>query len=314
MGAPGRDIALVLGAGGARGLAHIGAIEVLEARGYRIVAIAGSSMGALVGGIHAAGKLAAYRDWILTLQRSQVLRLLDFAFGFPGLIKGERIIGALREMVGDHQIEDLPIRYTAVATDLATQREVWLNRGSLFDAIRASIAIPMVFTPHAVAGRELVDGGLLAPVPIAATRQTPADLVVAIDVNARSARPLLSPEAGVAEDDTPPPLELVAASGLRARLSAWVESFADKKPAPRRQAVARSGMLDLMSNSLDAMQGQLARLQLALDPPDLLIRVPRDSAMFHEYWRAQELVEIGRRAAETALEAGAAVHDPRLLR
>jgi NTE family protein len=314
MGVPGRDIALVLGAGGARGLAHIGAIEVLEARGYRIVAIAGSSMGALVGGIHAAGKLAAYRDWILTLQRSQVLRLLDFAFGFPGLIKGERIIGALREMVGDHQIEDLPIRYTAVATDLATQREVWLNRGSLFDAIRASIAIPMVFTPHAIAGRELVDGGLLAPVPIAATRQTPADLVVAIDVNARSARPLFSPEAGVAEDDASPPLELAATNGLRARLSAWVDSFADRKPAPRRQAAARSGMLDLMSSSLDAMQGQLARLQLALDPPDLLIRVPRDSAMFHEFWRAQELVEIGRRAAETALEAGAATHDPRPLR
>jgi NTE family protein len=296
----GREIALVLGAGGARGLAHIGAIEVLEEHGFRIAAIAGSSMGALVGGVYAAGKLREYRDWVCTLQRGDVLRLLDFAFGRPGLIKGERIIGALRELVGERHIEDLPIHYTAVATDLATQREVWLNQGPLFDAVRASIAIPMIFTPHQIGGRELVDGGLLAPVPIAATRQTPCDLVVAVDVNARSARPLFSPETeAVAEPIEAAPME--NAAGLRARLGAWMESFYDK-PAPAAPRAAQPGLLALMSRSLDTMQGQLARLQLALDPPDLLIRVPRDSGMFHEYWRAAELVEIWRVAARRALE------------
>ena len=179
------DIALVLGSGGARGLAHIGVIEALEQAGFRIAAIAGASMGALVGGIHAAGRLHDYRDWVTTLKRSDVVRLLDFAFGHPGLIKGEKLIGVMRELVGEHRIEELPIPFTAVATDLATQREVWLNRGPLFDAIRASIAIPMVFTPHRIGGRELVDGGLLAPLPIAATRLTHVDMVVAVDVNDR---------------------------------------------------------------------------------------------------------------------------------
>jgi NTE family protein len=302
--ANGREIALVLGAGGARGLAHIGAIEVLEKHGFRITSIAGTSMGALVGGIHAAGRLEAYRDWAMSLQRSSVLRLLDFAFGFPGLIKGDRVIGALRELVGDRRIEDLPIRFTAVATDLAAQREVWLTRGLLFEAIRASMAIPMIFTPQFVAGRMLVDGGLLAPLPIAATRQTPADLVVAIDVNARSARPLLSPEAAEVEDaQHATAADGVQGNGLRARLTAWMESFTADPPARRPAPATQTGLLDLMSRSLDTMQGQLSRLQLASDPPDLLIRVPRDWAMFHEYWRAKELVQVGRDAAERALEA-----------
>ncbi|PKL96963.1 MAG: serine protease, partial [Gammaproteobacteria bacterium HGW-Gammaproteobacteria-7] len=137
-----RRVALVLGAGGARGLAHIGAIQALLRREYQIAAIGGSSMGALIGGVHAAGRLDAYRDWACALERSDVFRLLDFTFGNPGFIKGERVINAIRELVGDHRIEDLPIPYMAVATDLKRQREVWLTRGPLFDAIRASIAIP----------------------------------------------------------------------------------------------------------------------------------------------------------------------------
>lgn len=307
----GRDIALVLGAGGARGLAHVGVIEVLEARGYHIVSIAGSSMGALVGGIHAAGRLAAYRDWACSLQRGSVLRLLDFGFGFPGLIKGERVIGALRELVGDRDIEELPVRFTAVATDLATQREVWLNRGKLFDAIRASIAIPMLFTPHRIAGRELVDGGLLAPVPIAATRQTPADFVIAVDVNARSNRSLVAPASiAIADKRAPERLDVDDADadvGLRARLGAWMDSFTETRAEARRPApAAQRGLLDLMSSSLDTMQGQLSRLQLALDPPDLLIRVSGESCMFYEFWRATELIQLGREAAERALDAAGA--------
>lgn len=276
---------------------------MLEERGYRIVASAGSSMGALVAGMHAAGKLTAYRDWAVSLQRGNLLRLLDFAFGHPGLIRGDRLMGVLKSLIGEHQIEELPVRFTAVATDLGAQREVWLNRGPLFDAIRASIAIPMLFTPHHLDGRELVDGGLLAPVPMAAARQSAADLVVAVDVNSRSARPLTAPEASEIRDEANPPEAIARASNLRARLSALVESFADKPATSRSAALARGSMLDLVSRSLDTMQGQLSRLQLALDPPDLLIRVPRDSAMFHEYWRAKELIQIGRDAAERALAA-----------
>lgn len=293
-------VALVLGSGGARGLAHIGVIEELEAAGFQIAATAGASMGALVGGIHAAGRLADYRDWVGALERSDVLRLLDFAFGHPGLIKGERLIGVMRELVGDHRIEELPIPFTAVATDLATQREVWLNRGPLFDAIRASIAIPMVFTPHRIGGRELVDGGLLAPLPIAATRQNQADLVIAVDVNDRVPVALRNLRRQHAATLAPPePTPAVVDESLRARIGQLMDSLFDKRPA----VPAQPGLLDLMSRSLDTMQAQLSRLQLALDPPDLLIRVPRDTCMFHEYWRAAEVIDVGREAARHALQS-----------
>ncbi len=288
-----RRIALVLGAGGARGLAHIGVIEALEARGFEIAAIAGSSMGALIGGIHAAGRLRDYRDWVCALERGGVLRLLDFAFGHPGLIRGEKVIGVMQEMVGDHRIERLPIPFTAVATDLNRQREVWINQGPLFDAIRASIAIPMLFTPHRVGGRELVDGGLLAPVPIAATRQSHVDAIVAVDVNAHVA--IRTPVAAVS---APVPAE-VEDPTLRQRIATMIDGLLDKRaPEP-----PQPGLIDLMSRALDTMQSQLSRLQLALDPPDLLIRVPREACLFYEFWRATELIEIGRAATERALDA-----------
>jgi NTE family protein len=303
----GKRVALVLGAGGARGLAHIGVIQAIQARGYEVAGIAGASMGALVGGIHAAGRLDEYSEWALGLERGDVLKLLDFAFGFPGLIRGERVIGALRELVGDHLIEDLPIPYTAVATDLASQREVWLTRGKLFDAIRASIAIPMIFTPQMLDGRELVDGGLLAPIPIAATRQMRVDRVIAVDVNG----PVSWINAGL----EPRAQEIAAGHGE----GELIEAPVDNGPATLRErmagiweGLARSngakpaksrGVMDLMSRSLDTMQAHMSRVQLAQDPPDLLIQISRETATFYEFWRAGELVERGREAAEKALDA-----------
>lgn len=302
-GARGKRVALVLGAGGARGLAHIGVIEALEARGFEIAAIAGSSMGALVGGIHAAGKLEAYRDWADRLVRNDVLRLLDVTFGASGLIRGDRVIGILRELVGDHRIEELPIPYVAVATDLATQREVWFQQGPLFDAIRASIAIPMVFTPHEVNGRELVDGGLLAPLPLAATRSFHCDFVIAVDLNARSPRvPVAEPvplrESEMFNDDAP-----VTAANWKARVASWFSAPAPPAGPPVPATVGGiASLLDLMSRSMDTMHSQMTRLQVAQDPPDLVIRVPRDSATFYEFWRAKELRERGREIAEQALD------------
>ncbi len=288
------SVALVLGAGGARGLAHIGAIEAIVARGYRIAAIGGSSMGALVGGIHAAGRLDAYRDWICTLQRSDVLRLLDVTFGHPGLIKGDRVIAAMRELVGEHRIEDLPVPFLAVATCLRTQREVWLTRGPLFDAIRASIAIPMIFTPHRIGQRELVDGGLLAPVPMAASRLAHTDLVIAVDVSAREVSAVAPRPVEVEKADA----QDAAEPGLGARLSAFLAGLVERDPA----AVVQPGLMQLMSRSLDTMQAQIARMTLALDPPDILVQVPHDVGFFYEFWRARELIEAGRAAAERALD------------
>jgi NTE family protein len=296
-------IAIVLGAGGARGLAHVGVLEVLRERGYEVAGIAGVSMGAVVGAVHAAGKLDAFRDWTLQLGRRQVLRLLDFAFGFPGLIRGDRVMGRLREIVGDRTIESLPVPFVAVATDLGRMREVWLTRGDLFDAVRASMAMPMVFTPQIVDGRELVDGGLMTPLPIAATRQMRVDRVIAVDVNGPvpwshpwlPERPETATVRAVADraEIVPPP--------HRERLAALWKSFTggDDVPSP----VDGRGVMDLMSRSFDTMQARMTRLQIAQDPPDLLIQVPGDAAMFHEFWRGRELVAAGRDAATKALDA-----------
>lgn len=291
-------VSLVLGSGGARGLAHIGAIEAIEAAGFEISSIAGTSIGALVGGIHAAGRLAEYREWARALERRDVLRLLDFAFGHPGLIKGERVIAAMKDLVGEHRIEQLSMPFTAVATDLEGQREVWITDGPLFDAIRASIAIPMVFTPHRLGGRELVDGGLLAPLPIAATRRYKADLVIAVDVNDRVPVALRDlPRHAKSAETTTQPSDQERASGLKERVADWFEGLFPDRPAQP----AQPGLLDLMTRSLDTVQAQISRVQLAMDPPDLLIRVPRDACLFYEFWRADELIAIGREAGERAL-------------
>lgn len=288
------SVALVLGAGGARGLAHIGVIAALQERGYQLAAIVGSSMGALVGGIHAAGRLSEYRQWACALERTDVLRLLDFAFGHPGLIKGERVMGALRELVGDHQIEDLTLPFLAVATDLNSQREVWINRGPLFEAIRASIAIPMVFTPHRVGGRELVDGGLLAPVPIAATRLFSSDLVIAVDANAQVAMPPPSPGAALA-----PAVESSAVNGLHARIDAFIERLLDKRVSES----SPGGLMNLMSRALDTVHARISQMQLALDPPDVLIRIPHDACYFYEFWKARQMIDLGYEATLRALDA-----------
>ena len=324
-------VSLVLGSGGARGYAHIGAIEELVAQGFDIRSVAGSSMGALVGGVYAAGKLDAYRDWVKPLQRFDVLRLLDLTFSGGGLIKGDRIIDKLRELIGEIRIEDLPISYTAVAVDLLAQREVWFSRGSLFDAIRASIAIPTVLRPHHYEGRTLVDGGLLNPVPITPTLRDLTDCTIAVDINAPAetsgdvpgATPvaLAPPEepcvdvtfgsvaAALAASEEPPavdapeserPLAAAAdgeAQGVRQRIVEFINGLLEK----REKRTVEPGMLELFARSLDVVQETITRFKLAAQPPDLIIRVPRNVGAFYEFHRAAEIIEVGRQRTREAL-------------
>lgn len=324
----GEPVALVLGAGGARGFAQIGVIEALQARGLRVVAIAGSSSGALVGGLYASGRLPDFQKWLLGLSRTAMLRLLDPVFGQPSLFGGERLIQALREQAGDHRIEQLAIPFTAVAVDLMRQREVWLREGDLWDAVRASIAIPGIFTPHVVRGRALVDGGLLAPLPIAATRLSGAHRLIAVDMHSWPDRPVGRLASGNgAGDGARNPTATDASAGEReiegipetplapemerSRVMSWLaRRFRDEaqRQAPV-SALASIGMpaplgfTELMARSLDTMQAQIARVQMALDPPELVIRIPRDACQFYEFWRAGELIEIGRREADKVLNA-----------
>ncbi len=179
-----RKVALVLGGGGARGVAHIGAIEALEQAGFEIAAVAGTSMGALVGGMYVAGHLDRFKEWMCELDRYKMLGLVDFAFSAEGLVKGNRIIGALKELVPDVDIERLPLPFAAVAADLRTGREVVFDRGGLYDAIRASISIPSVFQPVRRGELVLIDGGTVNPLPIDRVRRRPGELLVAVDVSA----------------------------------------------------------------------------------------------------------------------------------
>lgn len=281
-------VGVALGAGGAKGLAHIGVIEELDRRGYEVVALAGSSMGALIGGIHAAGRLHVYRDWVKSLAKFDVLRLVDWTLSGGGLIKGERIMGTLRELIGEIDIQDLPLPFTAVAVDIERHREVWLSSGPLFDAIRASIAIPSVFRPHRYRGRVLVDGALLNPVPVTPLLRAPCDYIIAVSVD------------GPAEDactERDPPPEPQGARKRIADLVGWLWPDAGTGRAERER-----GAFELLSDALDLMQGNLARLRLAAYQPDLLIELPRNVSAAYEFYRASELIELGRARAAAALD------------
>ncbi len=288
-----KTVSLVLGSGGARGLAHIGVIEWLNENGYDIQSISGSSMGALIGGIYAAGKLDVYRDWVTQLEKMDVLRLLDFSFGAGGLIKGERVINVLRELIGRHQIEDLPCSFTAVASDLDNQKEVWLNKGPLFDAIRASIAIPSIFTPVEFHGKRLVDGGLLNPIPIAPTLKDKTDITIAVNLSAppvKSSEPL-------------PALEKTTSKNSEGYHEKILQFLDDLQRKVLQEEPEEIGLFDVISKSLDAMQNTIARFKLAAYAPDIIINIPSNSSLFYEFYRAKELISLGRQKAEQACDS-----------
>ncbi|HET9034381.1 MAG TPA: patatin-like phospholipase family protein [Dokdonella sp.] len=310
-------ISLVLGSGGARGYAHVGVIEELIAQGFDIRSIAGSSMGALVGGVYAAGKLNAYRDWVLQLAKFDVFKLLDITISGGGFIKGDRIINALREHVGDVAIEDLPISYTAVAVDLDAHREVWFSHGSLFDAIRASIAIPTVFRPHRYQGRLLVDGGLLNPLPVSPTLRDFTAATIAVDVNGAE-EPLDASSAGEvgpgidAHGELPVEGENEEQVRVGNRMSrmfgSWFGSDKTSTETPD------PSILELFARTLDTVQETITRLKLAAQPPDLLITIPRNASTFYDFHRAESLIELGRQRTRKALEVWSPKPGNRLLR
>jgi len=302
-----KNASLVLGSGAARGLAHIGVIRVLEREGFRIGGIAGCSMGALIGGIHAAGKLAEYERWVTELDEIDVLRLLDLSWGSrAGLIKGDLIIDALRELIGDYDIGELPVPYVAVATDMKTRREVWIAEGSLFDAIRASIAIPGVFRPVQRQNRVLLDGGLLNPVPIAPTSGFPTDFTIAVSV---TAPPVAHPLGEGGDKDG----QGDADGGYRERIEEFFERVQQALKGTRKGAESardeQVSLLDVILASIETMQQTITRFKLAAYQPDLLIEVPSNVCEGHEFYRAREIIRAGEHWAREALARWEA--DPR---
>ena len=324
-----KKVALVLGSGGARGYAHIGVIEALEARGYEIGCIAGCSMGAVVGGIYAAGKLDEYREWTESLDYLDVLRLLDVSFRL-GAIRGEKVFGKIHEIVGEIDIEQLAIPYTAVATDLTNQQEIWFQEGCLHKAMRASAAIPSLFTPVIQGSRMLVDGGLLNPLPIVPVVSSHCDLIVAVNLNSLNQKqyslPVIErPAAFKGKID-----QLMGS--LSARLpflrrdtdeeeverlltetdNPWIEPKPPKdhedsapKSASSSQVLGNVGpasLLELVNQSFEAMQTSLAQYKIAGYPPDILINVPKRVCRFFEFHKAPELIMLGRQIANDTLD------------
>ncbi|WP_457596529.1 patatin-like phospholipase family protein [Hydrogenimonas sp.] len=277
-----KRVSLVLGSGGARGYAHIGVIEVLEALGYEIVSISGASMGALVGGLYACGALDRYKAWVLELDALDVASLLDFSFKAGGMIEGEKVFGKLEEMVGQRRIEELPIRFTAVATDIVRKKEVWFQRGDLLRAVRASIAIPSVFTPVEMEGMVLVDGGALNPLPVAPTQADLSDLTIAVNLYAELPVPATNPSAQT----------------LRRRER--IESKVRELVLQAREKRSFS-LFEVLDKTFDTMQDALTRYRIGGYPPDVMIDISMDVCGTFDFHRADEVIEAGREAAYRVL-------------
>jgi len=277
----GKKISLVLGSGGARGYAHIGVIEALEALGYEIVSVSGSSMGALIGGVYACGKLAEYKAWVLGLQPLDVAGLLDVAWDKRGVMSGSKVFERLDELVGTTTIESLPIAYTAVASDLNRGKEVWFKNGDLLTAIRASIAIPSVFTPVEIDGMLLVDGGVLNPLPVAPTMSDRSDLTVAVSLH--------GPDTDAGEAFEPK------------RYDSLVERFASKAKDALKRGLKLQDQLhafSILDQTFDTMQRSLTRYRIGGYPPDVIIELPKNICGTFDFHKAGRLIEAGRAAVQ----------------
>ena len=283
----GATISLVLGSGGARGLAHIGVIRWLEEHDFRIASIAGCSMGALVGGIYAAGRLDEFEQWIRAITKVHMVTLLDIAWKKTGLVKGDRIINTLVELIGDQVIEDLTISYTAVASDIKHGKEVWINSGRLFDAIRASMSLPLFFTPFTRNGVDLIDGGVLNPVPIAPTFSDTTELTIAVNLG------------GPVEDTVTQRSAPRQPSNDSHHIGEMVSRFINRFHLPKmdKDSSWDWGAYDIANQAFDVMQETIARQKLAAYPPDHIIEIARNACGILEFDRAAELIELGYRKA-----------------
>jgi NTE family protein len=285
-------VALVLASGGARGLAHIGVIRELEAHGFEITSIGGSSIGALVGGIYAAGTLDEFTDWMCSLDQVDVFDMMDFTLSGQGFIKGSRLFNFLKTFMGDKNIEDLRIPYIAVAADLITRKEVVFRTGKLSDAVRASIAIPSVITPVMLEDMILVDGGVVSPIPAEAVRRNPGDILVVCDINANI--PYVKPEV-------PAKPEKIHEYSLKRKLFEFVRDNTHFF-SPEARENGAPGYIEVINKTFDIMQDSICSLTKKNYNPEISVEISRDAASTFEFHRADELIESGRIAFRKALQ------------
>ena len=284
-----KNVTLVLSGGGARGFAHIGAIEEIESRGYIINSIAGTSMGALVGGVYAAGKMNEFKEWAYKLDRQEVFKLIDFSFSNQGLIKDDRVLKTMKKFIPDANIEDLKIKYTATACDLAQNKEIVFREGSLYDAIRASISIPTVFTPVINGDAVLVDGGVVNNIPLYNAIRTENDVLIAVYVNAD----IPVRHINISEKSKRQDLYIQKINEFR-------KSLNKSNPPDHRK---KFHYFNLINDTIAVMTNHLATTIIKNTPPDIFIEISKKSCGTFDFYKAEEMVEIGRYAARQRLES-----------
>ena len=292
------SIGLALGGGAARGFAHIGVLQTLAAHGIVPDVIVGTSIGAVVGGCYAARQMDGLEIWARGLKARSIFSYLDVSLSGSGLINGGHLASKLTEALGDSRIEDLPIRFAAIATEFNTGHEIWLTRGRLADAMRASYALPGIFPPVRIGGRWLVDGALVNPVPVSAARALGARLVIAVNLNADLfGRGTIIADHGSSEEDDNDAAEAAKPHGLRAMLSG--------ERSLRRQFFgtrARPGIPTVMVEAFNVMQDRITRARLAGDPPDVSISPRLGNVGWFDFHRGADAIKIGAEAAEKAME------------
>ncbi|MCK5693510.1 MAG: patatin-like phospholipase family protein [Bacteroidales bacterium] len=291
-------VTLVLSGGGARGIAHIGVIEELERRGYEIASVAGTSMGALVGGVYADGALDPFRDWMLSLDKRKIFSLVDFTWSRMGVVKGDKFFNKMRDFIPDTPIEDLKIPYAAVAVDLINNKEVVFRKGSLFDAIRASVSIPSVLTPVKTTDGLLIDGGVMNNIPIDHVKRIPGDLLVVVNVNASI--PVSPTKNSRKEADKQKRAYQKKVEEFQAQLQKILPHGSSEKPSPSHED--RMSYFNLIDKTISLMTDHMAQMSLKYFSPDMLIEVSRDSCGTFDFFKAREMIEMGREAAVLALD------------
>jgi len=294
-----RNVALVLSSGGARGIAHIGVIEELIKSGYTITSVAGTSMGAMVGGMLAKGTLPAFSEWLLRFTKMDVIKFLDLTIEHGGLIKGEKIMKVLEEFIGDVNIEDLSVPFACVAADLIGRKEMVFTKGSLLQAIRASSSIPTVFLPVTYDGMLLVDGGILNPLPLDVVHRYPGDLLVAVNVNANV--PYDPPQK------LPDPTEMENHYGrvramVNERWSGVIDQYVEKFRNGRKPKPRQVNLFDVISDSVNLAQDKVALFSIEKYKPDVVIETSFRLASIYDFYKSEELIEAGRIACRKALD------------
>ena len=285
-----QKVSLVLSGGGARGIAHIGVIEEIEKQGFEIFSVAGTSMGALVGGVYALGKMDAFKNWFYTLDKLKVFSLVDFSFSIQGLVKGDKVFNKMKEFISDINIEDLNIFYTAVAADIINKEEVVFTKGSIFEAIRASISIPTIFTPVKTDDGLLVDGGVINNIPINHAHRTSGDILIVVNVNANI--PVDKPAISRKETE-------IKQSIYQKKIKDFYHHLHKTHPISKTEKL---GYFELMNKTFQLMTYHNAQMLLEKYNPDILINISRDSCSTYDFYKAEELVEIGRHAAIKSLK------------